>query len=263
MGATSLLMTNWMFLRKDTYVGFVFRGFRFDTTVLRDIFRVGLPASIMYLTMSFMIFLMNLLIVGVGGTDGIAIFATGWRVVTLATLPVIGISTAVVSVVGAAFGAREYPKMNVAFLYAVRLGLLIEIPAAVLVLIFAPWISLAFTWTADSARIGPDLILFLMITVAFYPAVALGPPSGAMFQGVGKGMNALTVTVVRTIILMPPIALLFAYPLGLALPGVWWGIVFANALGASIAFLWARAYLRSLASGATAPAEERAPLQVP
>lgn len=263
MGATSLFMMNWMFLRKDTYVRFAFRGFRFEGAVLRDIFRVGLPASVMFLTMSFMVFIMNLIIVNFGGTDGVAIFATGWRVVTLATLPVIGIGTAIVTVAGAAFGSGEYKRLDIAYMYAIRLGLMIEVLAAIAVFVLASQIALAFTWAEDAARIGPGLVQFLVITTLTYPAVAFGPASSSLFQGVGKGMSALVVTIVRTVVLMPPLALFFAYFAGLGLSGVWWGIVLANALGASVAFIWARAYLRSIATGSFQPTDEKAPLRAP
>lgn len=262
MAATSLLMANWMFLRRDTYVSFSFRGFRFERAALRDIFGVGLPASVMFLTMSFMIFVMNLIIVGVGGTDGVAVFATGWRVVTLATLPTIGIATAVTSVCGAAYGARDFPKLRTAYLYALRLGLLIMVPAAVAIFVAAPVVSLAFTWTPDSARIGPDLVLFLQISVVSYPAVAFGPASASMFQGVGKGLSALGVTLIRTLLLMPPLAALFAIPLGWGLPGAWWGIVVGSAIGGAVAFLWARGYIQGrLAAGSADLARDETPVQ--
>ncbi len=246
MGATSLIMANWFFVRRDTYVSFSFRGFRFDRPIVRDIFGVGLPASIMFLTMSFTLFIMNLIIVDIGGTDGVAIFATGWRVVTIATLPVIGIGTAVVSVTGAAFGARDYRRLDAAYMYALKLGLMIEFPAAVAAILLAPQIALIFTWAEDAARIADDLVLFLMITALTYPPVALGPASSSMFQGTGKGINALVVTVLRTVVLSPPLALLLALPVGLGLPGVWWGIVSANIVGAAVAFLWAKSYIRNL-----------------
>lgn len=260
MSSTSLILINWLFLRKDTYVTFTFRGFRFDKVILRDILSVGVPASVMFLAMSFTLFIMNVIIVNVGGTDGVAVFSTGWRVVTIATLPVIGIGTAVVSVTGAAYGSRDYEKLKTAYMYAIRLGVMIEVPAAVATYLLAPYIAGAFTWAENSARIADDLVLFLSIAALTYPAVAFGPASSSMFQGTGKGVNALIVTVIRTVLLTPPLALLFAYLMGLGLPGVWWGIVVANLIGASLAFVWALLYIRGLKSSLAMSAEmEEAP----
>jgi putative MATE family efflux protein len=252
MGITSALMARWLFVSRDTYVSFSFRGFRFDRAVMRDILRVGLPAAVMHLSMSAMMFMMNLIIVGAGGTDGVAVFMTGWRVVMVALLPLFGIATAVTSVIGAAFGAGEFDRLDAGFTYAVRVGTLIEFPLLVLTWVFAPEIIRVFTWAEGAARISAELVEFLRITCLFYPAVALGVFSSAMFQGTGKGTHALVVTLLRTVLLMPPLAWLLAFPLGLGLPGVWWGVVAANTLGPLVAFAWARAHIRAMK---TAPAD--------
>ena len=62
-----------------------------------------------------------------GGDNGVAVYQTAWRVVMIAVLPLLGLATAVVSVTGAAFGARTYEKLNTAFMYAIKFGLIIEI----------------------------------------------------------------------------------------------------------------------------------------
>jgi Na+-driven multidrug efflux pump len=61
-----------------------------------------------------------------------------------------------------------------------------------------------------------------------------------MFQGVGKGMYALYVTVLRTIVFSVIFTLLFAIPLGMGLTGVWWGLSVGNIMGSVVAFSWAR-----------------------
>jgi Na+-driven multidrug efflux pump len=54
------------------------------------------------------------------GTEGVAIFSAGWSVVTLASMPLLGMATAVVSVTGAAYGACEYHKLDIAHMYALK-----------------------------------------------------------------------------------------------------------------------------------------------
>lgn len=246
MGVSSLIMARWLFVRRDTWVSFRFRGFRFERAILLDILGVGGPAAVMHLSMAAMMFLMNMIIVAAGGTDGVAVFMTGWRVVMVALLPLFGIATAVTSVTGAAYGARAYQKLEDGYGYAVRAGILIELPLLALTWVFAPQIIQVFTWAEETARIADELVEFLRITCLFYPAVSMGVFSGAMFQGVGRGLNALVVTLLRTVVLMPPLAWLFAFPLGMGLPGVWWGLVAANWIGPLVTYLWARAHIRTL-----------------
>jgi putative MATE family efflux protein len=256
LAATSILMVNWLFLRRDTYVRFAFRGFRFEGAILRDILRVGLPASVMFLTMSFAILSLNLIVVSVDGTDGVAVMTAGWRVLTLAHLPVFGLSTAVVSVIGASYGARAYGKLKIAYLYGIRLGLYMEIPAAIAIFFLAGPLAGLFTWSAASAVITEDIIAFLLITALSIPFMAIAVPTSTMFQGTGRGSSALLVTLFRTVILMPPLAYLFATSFGLGLTGVWWGILVATTLGAAVAFTWGRAYVNALVAAEVARPEE-------
>jgi len=91
----------------------------------------------MMVSMSFMMIIINVIIVMAGNTDGVAIYSTGWRVASIATLPTMGIATAVVSVSGAAFGAHSFKNVSIAHLYAIKIGFVIETVIAVVTFIFA------------------------------------------------------------------------------------------------------------------------------
>lgn len=245
---TSLLLFNWLFLKKNSYVSFSFRKFRFNREIVRDILRVGLPASAQQLSMSFTMLMINLILVRVGGTDGVAIYVTGWRVATIAILPLLGIATAVVSVSGAAFGQGAFKKINIAFMHALKIGIIIEVVVGIAVFFLAPQITALFTRAQGASRIASDLIVFLRIMCFFYPATAFGMFSSSMFQGVGKGINALIATIVRTVLLTLLFTALFTFILDMGLMGVWFGIVTGNTIGAVLAFLWAKSYIRGLSA---------------
>ncbi|MFV9676133.1 MAG: MATE family efflux transporter [Methanosarcinales archaeon] len=246
LAITSIIMLNWLLFKKDTYVSFKFDDFKFDKDIVKDIFRVGLPAAVMQLSMSLTLLIMNLIIVQVDSTDGVAVFSTGWRVVTIAILPLMGVATAVVSVTGAAFGARSFDKVNFVHLYATKLGLIIESVIGVATFILAPQIAAIFTQAEGMTHIASELTFFLRIISLFYPSVSFGMLSSSLFQGTGKGMYALIVTVLRTLILTPLFAALFVFYFNFGLHGVWWGLVVANVIGPAIAFAWARLYIHGL-----------------
>lgn len=246
MSISALLLFYWLFLKRDTYVSFSFRDFHFEKSIIKDILLVGLPASVMQLSMSIMMFMMNIIVERVGGIDGVAVFSAGWRVATMASMPLLGMATAVVSVTGAAYGARAYEKINTAYLYALKIGIIIETSIAIVTFVFAPVITSAFTQSADTARIADDIITFLRIICIFYPATAFGMLSSAAFQGVGKGIYSLVATVLRTILLIVPLAWTFAVVFEWGLIGAWWGLVIANIIGGAIAFLWMKFYVTGL-----------------
>jgi Na+-driven multidrug efflux pump len=190
--------------------------------------------------------ILNVIIVMVDSTDGVAVYSTGWRVASIAVLPTMGIATAVVPVSGAAFGARTFEKVSVAHLYAIKIGILLETAIAAATFLLAPQIAAVFTQAEKAAHIAPDLTIFLRIICLFYPTIPFGMLSSSVFQGTGKGMNALLVTLLRTIILTSLLAVTFTFYLGWGLVGIWWGLVAANSIGAAVAFSWVRVYLRHL-----------------
>lgn len=246
LSVSSTFLFRWIFVKKVTFIHISFHRFRFKRAITKDIFRVGIPASVQQLAMAFSMFLLNLIAVKVGGTDGVAVYTTGWRVAMFAILPLLGIATAVTSVTGAAFGARDYVKLNNAYLYAIRIGLVIELAVGLLTFIFAPQIAGLFTLSEETIRIRADLIVFLRMMCIYYPTTALGILSSSMFQGTGKGMYSLIVTLIRTIVLATPLAYTFAVSLDLKLQGVWWGIVIGNVIAGFIAFVWGRFFIRRL-----------------
>jgi len=246
MAVTAAIILYWLFFRKDTFVTFKFKDFKFKGEILKDIFRVGLPASIQQLSMSVTMIAM-IVIIGLagGGEDGVGIYNTGWRVVMIGVLPLLGMATAVTSVTGAAFGQMDYKKLNTAFMYSAKTGFIIELLLALIVFLLAPYIALVFSSNADII-FTENLTMFLQITVLFYPGAAFGIAASAMFQGAGKGLYSLIATLLRTIILSPILATIFCCIFSMGLTGVWWGLVFANLIGSIVSFSWAKLFIGSL-----------------
>ena len=250
---TSVLLLYWLFIKKDTYVTFKFRGFKWAGNIVKDIFRVGLPATVLQLSMAITQIIL-IVIIGIVSSDsgssdsGVAVYTLGWRVSMIAILPLLGIATAVVSVTGAAFGSKEYDKLKISFLYAVKIGLIIEVIIAVITFIFASQITGAFPLADDEHKgfIIQELPRYFQITAIFYPLVAFGMMSSSMFQGIGKGSYALLLTIVRAVILGTILPAVFAISLGWGISGVWWGLVVGNMIGSILAFTWASFHIRKL-----------------
>nr|WP_048181152.1 MATE family efflux transporter [Methanosarcina siciliae] len=243
---SGLLMFYWFFIKKDTYVSFDFHSFKFNLAIANDIFRVGIPSSVEQVALAMTALLMNLIIVNVSNTDGVAVYATGWRVASIAVAPLIGVSISVVSISGAAFGEKNFKKARHALIYATEIGFLAEALIGIAVYVFAPQITAVFTQAETAARIAPELTRLLKIMTVFYPAVTFGMLSASLFQGAGKGTSALIATLLRSLVLTPLFAVLFAYELGWGLPGVWWGLVTGTVIGSLITFAWAQVYLRCM-----------------
>jgi putative MATE family efflux protein len=241
-----LMMGNWLFFKKDTYLTFDFKNFHFDKQIVKEIFEVTVPASAQQLSMSLSMIFLNFIIVLVSNTDGVAVYSTGWRIATIAMAPLIGMSTAIISVTGAAIGARDYIKAKIALSYSTKLGFLIECGIGAFLFIFATPIASVFTQAEGGTHITADLAHFLKVMCLFYPIASLGFFSSSFFQGAGRGMTALIATLLRTIVFTPVFAALLAFTFNMGQEGAWWGMVIGNGIGSLLMYVWAGYYLRAL-----------------
>ena len=250
---SSLMMANWLFFRKDTYISFNFKIFRFDSSIVKEIFEIAVPASAQQLSMSLSMIFLNFIIVLVSNTDGVAVYSTGWRIATIAMAPLLGMAMAIISITGAAIGAHDYIKAKVALSYSTKLGVLTECAIGAILFIFATPIAYIFTKSEGGTHITADLAHFLRVMCLFYPIASLGFFSSSFFQGAGKGMNALIATLLRTIVFTPLFSALLAVTFNMGQVGAWWGMVIGNGLGSLIMYLWAKYYLKALMRTKPAP----------
>lgn len=247
---TSCVLLYWFFVRRDTYVTIAWREFSWDRKTIRDILGVGLPASVEFFLMSILAIFINGLLVATAGTDAVAVYTAGWRVVFFAIIPMVAISTAVISVAGAAYGARKFENIRTAHTFSITLGIAIALVVSGLTYIFARQIAVIFTYSADSAHLAPEIAAFLAVMCFFYPFIPPGVMSGSIFQATGRGMASLVMTVLRNLVFIAVFAYLFGIVLGYGEHGIWWGIVAGDILGGIVAFLWARYYIsRLIANG--------------
>ena len=248
MGFVSVVLLYWFFVKKDTYVSFSIKDFMPDKKVAKDILGVGLPASAEFLIMSILAGIVNGLLVVVAGTDAVAVYSAGWRVVMMATMPIIAVGTSVITVAGVSYGARKYENVSIAHRYSIKLGLIIAAITSALTFVLAPYIAMVFAYTPQSASLAPTIAAFLQVMCFFYIFMPPGVMSSSTFQGVGKGMTSLILTALRNLVFIAIFAYIFAIFFGLGEYGVWWGIVAGDILGGVVAYVWARTYIRRLRS---------------
>jgi putative MATE family efflux protein len=243
---SALLLCFWLFLRPSTYLRLSLRKLRWDSALVWEILAVGVPAALAQLSMALAMLAVNGILLRVGGERAVAIFATGWRVVTLGTIPMNGMATGVTAVTAAAFGAQNAGKLRTAYLYAIRLGVLIQLGIASFVALTAPALALLFTYSPGSLGLREDLVAFLRWMCLFLPTVPLGMLTSAMFNGVKMGGRALLLTFLRTVVLQALGGWTLGVALGLGERGVWWGIILANVFMAFVSFTWGTSTVRAL-----------------
>ncbi len=249
------LILYWLMFKRDTYVSLSRKDFNASWTVIKDILLVGLPASAEFFVMSILGIVLNIMLVITGGTEAVAVYTAGWRVVMIAMIPAIGIGTAAITVAGAAYGSRRYNNILTALNYSVKLALGIASITGLIIYIFASNIASIFAYSAQSSFMAPSIAAFLQVMCLFLIIVPFGIVASSIFQGMGRGVTSLILTIIREVLFISVFAYFISFVLGIGEHGVWWGIVIGGAFGCAIAFVWATRFIKGLKKSYYKPAK--------
>ena len=186
--------------------------------------------------------IMHFIILEVSTTDYIAVFENGWRMIMLATEPMIAISTALVSIVAVNYGAKKYENIKRAYNYSMKLGTVFGIAAFVIFIVFAPQLAYLFSYGASIKLLNPTTTFF-RIFAGFFIVIPAGIISTYVFQGLGKGVHSLIFTIIRELICATFFAIFFGIILNWGINGVWFGVMVGYTVGGLIAIAYAKWYL--------------------
>ena len=232
----------WIYIKKDTYLNPTLTNFDYESFIMKDMLKVAVPSICEMIFITCITAIMHFIILAVSTTDSVAVFENGWRMVTLATEPMMAISTALISIVAANYGAGNFKNMKVAYDYSMKIATLLGVVALVIFLVFAPQISYIFSYGASSRLLEPT-IEFFHIFAWFFIVFPGGIISTYVFQGLGKGTHSLVFTVIREAICATVFAVLFGIVLNWGINGVWFGILVGYTIGGLVAIVYANNYL--------------------
>ena len=241
-----VILLYWFYIKKDTYLKPLLANFNFKMDISKDIIKVGIPASIQLLNNAFFAAVFSALLAYLGSTDSVAVYSTGWRIVVIGTTPILAIGTALISVIAANYGAKNYNNSQVAHRYAMKVSIIIGLIVAVLTNVFAGDIASIFASSGSSVRIAGELTSFLAWIVIYYPTMGVGVASTYVFQGVGKGITAMFQTIMRETGFTILFAVLFGVILGYGVWGAWMGIVLGEIVSNNITMIWADLHIKNL-----------------
>ena len=225
-----------LFVRGVSSVRVSPRAFQPSLRVLGLILRIGVPASLTQLIMSVGGMCFHR-IISVFGSEAVAAYGVGGRVDMVIVLPFIGVSTALLSVVGMFHGAERGDLVERIARYAIRRTLLAAVLFGACVYLLAGPLLRAFTADASVLALGKTYLRFMVFA---YPMIAYGMNSGRVLQGLGKGVPSLVITSTRVLLVSVPLSYLLTRTVGLGLYSVWVSILISGGVSTLISYLWLR-----------------------
>ncbi len=232
----AIVIIYWILIKKDTYVN------------VRDILKVGIPASLDMFVMSIAMSFYLMFISSVGGEYGIAAFTSGQRLYLFGIMPLTAIASAVAAVSGSAFGARNWDYLSRTHTYGTKFAMMVSVVILIILVIFAPQLSMIFAYTPETAPLIPEITNFLRIASFGLLLVGIGMPSSFFYQGIGRGTTSLAWTIIRELILTVGFTYLFGIVLNWGLTGIWVGLAIGRIIASILNFTYARYTIRKLKS---------------
>ncbi len=245
VGSACVIMY-WILIKKDTYVNVTFKNFKFESEIARDILKVGIPSSLDMLMMSIAMSLYLMFISSIGGEYGIAAFTSGQRLYLFGIMPLTAIGSAVAAVSGSAFGAKNWDYLNRTHKFGTKFATAIALVIMLILVIFAPQLSLIFAYTPETAPLIPEITNFLRIASFGLLLVGIGMPSSFFYQGIGRGTTSLCWTIIREVIFTVSCTYLFGIVFGWGLIGIWTGLAVGRILASILNYSYARYTIKKL-----------------
>jgi putative MATE family efflux protein len=231
-----------------------------DLSIITQIYRVGLPETLMDLTEAVVFVIFNQIVAGFGSV-ALAALGIAFRVADLAFIPVIGLAHALLPIVGFCFGARLWGRLWAAVRQGSLAVVVVLTVVTALLEIFAPQVIAIFNNSPELLAIAvPGMRIFMSALILVGPAIMFI----ITFQGLSKGWTAIALSLARQLGLLLPALLILSRLMGLN--GAWLSLPISDAGGAIVAGLWLyREYRLQKRSGIwdSAPVTELIPESVP
>lgn len=239
-----IIMSYWIWGKKDLYLDLSPKNFSYSSQLMLDTLQVAIPSTLENMIFSVLAIIVNTMLVTSAGTTAVAVYTASMRIVQLAMIPLIGIGTAVLTVAGVAFGSHNYENLKTAHSYSIKLSFAISIALGIVMFIFSSQIAGLFSYTQASAGLSSEIAAAISVLSLFVLAVPHGMMSSMMFQGVGKGIYSLLITLLRSLILESVFAYMFCFIFGWGVTGIYAGVVFGCFVGGTLGYIWAKFFIR-------------------
>ena len=203
-------------------------AWRVDGRLILQMFRIGIPAGLQSIVVSFSMIVLAAIVNSFGPTV-VAAFGAAGRLDQLAFLPALSMSFAVTALVGQNLGAGKYERVKEVVRWSVLLTGAITAAVTVVVVLFPGSLLGVFTGDAGVLREGAS---YLRIVGLSYIPLALMFTITGVLRGAGDTMMSMLISFITLWVVRLPLALFLANTLGWGVQGAWASISLSTLLGA-------------------------------
>lgn len=225
----------YIFLRGKHGIQLTWRGFKPDLSYIKKAFFLGFPCSIELSTRGLGLILMTFLIASFG-TLTMAAYGIGANVLQVITIPAMGLSMAVSTLVGQNIGAGQVERAEKITYLGTLYGLGSLTLVGALAWILAPQIVAFFI--PDDADVIREGAHFIRIMALAWGGIGVQLCIVSAFRASGNMMHAMVIALVSQWVIQFPLAYVLSNHTTLGSEGLWWSFPATNVLVALISVAW-------------------------
>ncbi len=232
------LLTYWVLLarRQNAFVKFRLATLVPSSSVLIKIARLGVPTAAGMFVMSVGGIAFNRVISEFGEVS-VAAYGAASKVDMIVGMPIFGLGSAAVSIIGMFAGAGRVDLIRSTALYTYRWALTMALVIGAGAFLASRWVLLIFTRDAEALATGHTYLGFMIFA---YPMMAIGMTTGRLLQGLGYGVPSLIITTARVLLVSVPVAYCAVFLLEGPLESIWMGMLAGGSVSTVISFFWVR-----------------------
>lgn len=224
-----------IFLRGRHGIHLTFAALQPDLEYIRRAFFLGFPGSVELSTRALGLVVMSFLVSSFG-TLPIAVYGVGSTIIQVVTIPAMGLSMAVSTLVGQNLGAGNPARASRIALLGIGYGFGVLTIIGVLAYIAAPGI-VAFFVPEDPAVIDGGATFVRIMCLAF-GGIGIQLSVVAAFRASGNMLSAMVIALVSQWMIQFPLAYVLSKHTTLGVDGLWWSFPVTNVVSALIALMW-------------------------
>ena len=206
----------------------------------KNLFFQSVPITVSISASSFA-FTIVITYVGNFGEYAVAGYGAGERFVHVMLLPVLGLNTAIVSIIGQNFGAKNYERIKEAYFTAIKYGVSIMILSGFIVYFIADIIIGLFSSNLDVINSGKQ---YLKIQTFAFPAYTIFFMCNGFFIGLKKAEYAMVSNLIRNFAI-PVIVYYIAVKMTVSLNTFFWLWSLSNIIYSALILLFVIFFIKN------------------
>ncbi len=227
-------------VRYNPYINMRNWDYSLDWGIIKQVFVIGVPASLQMIVVSLAAVIIVTLVNGYG-TAVTAAFGIGMQVDMLATIPFMSIGMAATTIAGQNLGGQKPDRVFKTLRTSIYFGLAIGGVCAVVLFFFSREIGSVFLKESTQSAQVLNYVRGYYHWMAFiFPCFAVIFSIQGVLRSAGDTMALLVMSFLAMFVIRIPLAYVLAGPGGLKQDGIWIAIVTSSALAAILNWLYYR-----------------------